>query len=533
MRPSGISRRDFLRSMAIAGGATAVWTTLKSWDMAQPTQQDPPPLDGTVDGVRLLILGAGIGGLTSAYELQKLGYDITILEMLDRPGGHCWSVRRGTELEEIGKPRQVCEFDEGLYANLGPWRLPHHHKGILHYCKVLNVPVEVFINYQLNDYGYIEGDFGPLSGQKLREREWRVHMAGYTGELLAKAAQDGRLNGDLTQEQVDQLIDYLVGHDLLNSDNLSFDGSYRAGYATPPGAGMQAGEPASPIPFDDLLPWAAEMMRSQSYYLAVAASRSQQMTMLQPVGGMDRIAYGFEDALGQDMFMYRSEVKEIRQDEDEVRVVYEDLPSGETREIRADYCLCNIPPPLLTYIPADFDPALQEAIAAIDYASTGKIGLQFSRRFWEEDENIFGGSTRTNVGEIGDLHYYAYNFLGDKGIIQGYYNFGPTAIKISRLSPQERIEFALDFGSKIHPQYRDTFENGFSVAWHLVPWARGGWTTYTERTREHFYPRILEPDGRVYLVGEHLSHVTGWQEGAVLGAWLQIEKLHRRVMQES
>jgi monoamine oxidase len=459
--------------MAIGGGATAVWATLKAWGLAEPTTQEPPPLEGRGDGVRVLILGAGIGGLTSAYELSRRGYDVTIIEALNRPGGHCWSVRRGTELTELNGQRQVCEFDEGLWANLGPWRLPHQHRGILHYCKVLGVPLQVFVNYQMADYGYLEGDFGPLTGQKLREREFRVNMEGYAAELLAKCADRGDLDDDLTQEQIDRLIDYLVAQALLDRDTLRFTGSGRAGYTVEAGAGMQQEEPAPPIPFEDILPWTAAMMQAQGSYLASAASFDQQMTMLMPVGGMDRIAYGFEAALGQDMFMYQREVTEIRQSEDEVRVVYRNTETGEMGEITGDYCLCNIPLTVLTNVPADFTPALQEAIAGVDYFATGKIGLQFSRRFWEEDDHIYGGSTRTNVPEIGDIHYYAYNFHGEKGIIQGYYNFLTAAIRVSRLSPQERIELALDFGSRIHPQYRETFENGFSVAWHMVPYALG------------------------------------------------------------
>jgi monoamine oxidase len=532
MGHKALSRRQFLQRMAIMGGTPAVWATLKSWGLAEPFAQQPPPLDGEVEGVSVLVLGSGIGGLVAAYELMKLGYDVTILEAYDRPGGHIWTVRRGTELTEVGGPKQVCEFDEGYYANLGPWRIPHHHKGVLHYCKELGVPLEVFINYQSNNLAYVEGDFGPLSNQTLYDRQWRVNMEGHSGELLAKLAQDGRLNGDLEQEQVDMLIDYLVEHHLLNGDNLTFEGSSHAGYLTPPGAGMQVEQIEAPIPFNDLLPWAAELMRSQSSFLAVAASRDQQMTMLQPIGGMDRIAYAFMDAIGEDKFMFQSEVTEIRQDENQSRVVYLDVPSGETREITADYVLCNIPLTVLTRIPADFSDEMRNAISNVQYASTGKSGLQFSRRFWEEDYNIFGGSTRTNVSEIGEIHYYSYGFLGQKGVLQGYYNFGLDAIKISALSPEERIEFALDFGEKIHPgHYRANFENGFSVAWHRFPYLLGGWPSYSDEAREQAYPIILEPDGRVYLIGEHLSQVNGWMEGSVLGTWLQLEKLHERVMQ--
>jgi monoamine oxidase len=329
--------------------------------------------------------------------LGRAGYDVQILEVYDRPGGHNWTVRRGDVLEEYGGERQVCEFDEGQYFNPGPWRIPHHHEAFLHYCRELQVPLEPFINYQEANYVYIEGDHGPLSGQRMRYRELDVDMRGYTAELLAKQANNQALDGELTAENVEQLTDYLVREGLLDRDSLSYTGSSRRGYATPPGAGTLAGEASEPFAFGDLLPYAAEIHRAQGYYLASAAGFSQQMTMMQPVGGMDRTAYALADAIGEEKFTYQAEVVEIRQDESGVRIVYQDRQSGETQEVTGDYCVSAIPLTILATIPGDFSPEMSEAISGVPYEPTGKIGLQFNRRFWEEDDNIYGGVSRTNI----------------------------------------------------------------------------------------------------------------------------------------
>ena len=524
-----VSRRHFLRAIATVGGSTAIWSALDSWGLAKPAQQKLPNLEGSVEGVKILVLGAGIGGMTAAYELSKSGYEVQILEARNRPGGHSWTVRRGAESTEFGGETQRCEFDEGLYFNPGPWRIPHHHDGVLHYCRELNVPLEVFVNYQEANYVYVEGDYGPLAGRPIRYRALKADMQGHTAELLAKFAQDQRLDGELTQENVEQLIEYLTHQGLLSADDLRYTGASQRGYVTAPGAGEQPGVPQAPLSFTELLPYAAEILTAQGYYLASVAAYSQQMTMFQPVGGMDRIVYALEEAIGADKFTYQAEVQEIRQDQNGVRIVYQDLSSGETREATADYCLCNIPLTVLSRIPADFDGQMAEAIRNVPYEPTGKIGLQFNRRFWEEDEQIFGGVTRTNVPTIGSIAYPSYGYLAPKGVVQGYYNFAQHAIEVSNMSAQQRIDHALTYGSKIHPQYRDAFETGFSIAWHRVPYSLGGWPTYTAATRQQYYPRLLEPDGRIYLVGEHLSYLTGWQEGAVKAAWLQIDKLHRRV----
>jgi monoamine oxidase len=66
-----------------------------------------------------------------------------------------------------------------------------------------------------------------------------------------------------------------------------------------------------------------------------------------------------------------------------------------------------------------------------------------------------------------------------------------------------------------------------------MPYAKGGWTGWTSYARQNYYPRLMEPDGRIYFAGDFLSYLPGWQEGAIQAAWLQVESLHARVMQGS
>ena len=105
--------------------------------LATPAQA-PFSLSGQVSGVRVVILGAGLAGMTVAYELGKVGFDCRVLEARARPGGRVFTVRRGTVSEEDG-PGQTAAFDEGLYFNAGPMRISHHHHTTLAYCRELQV----------------------------------------------------------------------------------------------------------------------------------------------------------------------------------------------------------------------------------------------------------------------------------------------------------------------------------------------------------------------------------------------------------
>src|SRR5689334_2449194 len=131
-----LTRRRFLEQLGMVGGASLVMTAMNSWDLMAGQAQGRPQLSGRPAKNKVIVLGGGVSGLVTAYELGKLGYDVRILEARDRVGGLNWTARRGTEHTELESgEKQVCTFDEGLYVNVGPWRLPYTHTGVLGYCR--------------------------------------------------------------------------------------------------------------------------------------------------------------------------------------------------------------------------------------------------------------------------------------------------------------------------------------------------------------------------------------------------------------
>lgn len=89
------TRREFLRKVAQAGGYRATYLTMQAMGLlgtaalAEPLALEP----GSRHGTKVVILGAGIAGLSAAYELGKAGYDCTVLEARDRVGGRNWTIR--------------------------------------------------------------------------------------------------------------------------------------------------------------------------------------------------------------------------------------------------------------------------------------------------------------------------------------------------------------------------------------------------------------------------------------------------------
>src|SRR5271170_5257503 len=144
-----ISRRNFLLRVGQAGGYGAAFTLMQSLGLlpAMGTTHEMATLKKVPgNGTSVVILGGGIAGLVSAYELGKLGYRCTLLEARARVGGRNWTVRGGTKVEFTDGFTQTCAWEEGNYQNFGPGRLPSIHTTMLGYCREFDVPLEVEVN---------------------------------------------------------------------------------------------------------------------------------------------------------------------------------------------------------------------------------------------------------------------------------------------------------------------------------------------------------------------------------------------------
>ncbi|HMF73014.1 MAG TPA: flavin monoamine oxidase family protein [Flavitalea sp.] len=491
--------------------------------MLMPAPAHAFELQGDSKGKHILILGAGLAGLTTAYELRKLGYTCTILEARERTGGRCWSVRKGSMGIENGGQQQTAAFDNDLYFNAGPSRIPHHHALTLHYCRELNVPVQVYNNVNESAYYYSEGS-GPLSNKKIRAREIHNDVRGYMNEWLAKAFDQQKLDAAFTKEDGEKILEYVRAEGGLNIDKL-YRASERRGYTESPGAGDRAGKLGEPHKLADIV---SSGLMSPDFYNVAEYTYELQMTMFQAIGGMDKIAEAITDKVGQ-IVQLGAEVKSITNSGAGVQVKYKQ--GGAEKMIEADYCVCTIPLPVLSNIEHNFSSDTSRAIDFVPYISTGKIGLQFKRRFWEEDEQIYGGITHTN-NELTQIFYPSYDYLGKKGILIGYYNFNDKAKKTGNLSFEAREKLALEKGKKIHTQYDTEFEKSFSVSWERTKYSQGGWSLYNSESRQTSYKALCKPDGNTYFAGEHVTYLNSWMAGAFESARKVTTDIHARVTEQ-
>jgi monoamine oxidase len=504
-----LSRRGLIHLVGKAGGVAAAYHTMAAMGLlAVPEAYAGPPDLPPGRGRRVVIIGAGIAGMVLAYELRKAGYTPLVLEARARAGGRNWSLRGGDTVQEVGSTQRVTwDHAPHLYFNPGPARLPYHHEGILSYCRALNVPLEVLCN---DNRGALMQDDHAFDGQPQLNRRVVNDARGYVAELAAKAVDKDLMAQPVNAEDKEKLRGFLRAFGALDKD-LAYHGSTRAGWAVPPDA-TREGTPNEPLDLRQILAsdfWQGPMQFGELSTMAA--------TMLQPVGGMGRIGQAFGQNL-HGLITYEAVVTQMRRTATGVRVTWRHATAETTKRVEAPFVVVTVPFPALADIDTDFAPATSAAMASLDYVPAGKVAFQASRRFWELDKAIYGGISWTSRAST-QIWYPSAGLQQTKGILVGAYIWSDDLGNAFAAKPlAQRLRDTLDDAAHLHPGATHWLGEGVSVAWKSIPYTKGGWAEWSKEARARQFPLLLKGDGPYLFAGEHMSFITGWQEGAVRSA---------------
>jgi monoamine oxidase len=521
MKEQNLSRRNFLGLVGAAGGSTAVYQTAMALGLMQETGPVAALELRSVgpSGKKVAVLGAGIAGLTVAYELERAGYDVTIIEASRRIGGRNLTVRHGDRIDEMGQ-EQICNFDDDpeLYFNAGPARIPGHHRRILHYCKILNVPLIVKANVSRLAYTHDEKHFG---GKPVRIGRYITDARGFLSELLYKAVDQNAFEQPLSAEDRERLLLFARTYGDLNQTG-QYKGSMRAGYKS--GGFLTEQENYEALGLNAILNsrfWESNNSENENPDWAEP--------LLEAAGGMDNINKGFVRNI-KSPILVNAQVQSIQLQQNGVDVVYNH--KGERKKISADYCFNSIPAYLMPGIPHNLPADYTKGLYSLLQGWGVKIGLQMKERFWER-EGIYGGMTNTNQ-RISQIWYPSNGIHGKKGIVLGAYEFYDPSGFFDRMSPEERIEYAARCGDKIHKGYSDYIESGVSVVWRRMNHMMGCGAMWSPEVRDQYYELLQQPaGGRHYMIGDQISYHSSWMEGAMAGAEYALLDLDKRVRAES
>lgn len=522
-----------MQGLGITGGAGLAYGAMSTLGLAPAVADTGPMFRAPAMGDLLgrapgrnsvLILGGGPAGLCAAFELRKAGYDVTVLEARQRPGGRVWSIRKGTTETDLNGETQTCTFSEGHFYNLGATRIPQSHI-TLDYCRELNVPIQPFGNQNANTLVSYRSDTA-ISSQPVQYRAAKADMYGYMSELLQKATSRGALDDVLSAADKEALSSFLRDFGDLSSDG-RYVGSSRRGYHAEPGAGLNFGTEREPFGMSDVI--RSGLGRNFSFEFGY----DQAMMMMTPVGGMDRIYYAFQREIGTERIRFGAEVISMRNTTDGVEVEF--TQDGKRQSLAADYCICTLPPNLVgrlgNNLPAEVLSALRGAVPV----SSGKLGIEYSRRWWELEDRIYGGATNTDK-DISQIMFPYDHFNSDRGVVVGYYNTGKRHQAFESLTHKQRLAKAVAEGSAIHgDKYGRDITASFSGSWRRTKYSEGAWVGWSgsdshggDATPD--YTKLLAPVQRIYFAGDHLSNAIAWQHGAFTSAREVVTALHSRVV---
>jgi monoamine oxidase len=315
------------------------------------------------------IIGGGIAGLTSAYELSQLGHAVTLLESSTRLGGRI----------------RTHYFSDGNYGELGAMRIPTNHRCTLYYVDKFNLPTRPFVSY--NPAGFYH-----LRGRKARLDAFSELFPAFN--LTPQERQDPSL---LYENPLQELIATLsctekwemfsptfesaklkqydgITFAQYFRDRLSRDAFELVGHAT----GMIHYERVSLLEgLIDFFSW----YRVDQYQL---------------IGGMETLVDAFVQQL-QGQIKCNAKVTAIQITDSGAIVHWNSLGRREAKEF--DYIICTVPATALARI--DFHPDLpakkKQAIGNLTYGSAVKTLFHCTARPWELHDNIYGGGSFTDL----------------------------------------------------------------------------------------------------------------------------------------
>jgi monoamine oxidase len=528
----------------------------KGWpeDMRPITKRmaPPPPVTGVAEpgsfkGVRVGVLGGGLAGLSAAYELRKMGFDITVFDALtDRVGGRVYTY--------------YPAGDPNIFGEFGPMRIPVAHETVWHYLKLFELPTFPFIQVNPNGFAYFKYTRvrSDASGDNVRKfiypkydlrpweraRSWQELLSLGTDGHLLRASQQERLEILEVRERYSRR---------------ALEWSNRSNIAMLEAAGLSQAA-------IDLVPSFVPLLQGNlysSFIDYIQENYPADLSYLYAVeGGMARLPAAFyqsfreanpyadlpSGAVGRVLYKPGCLVRRMSLGGGSgalqggappgVTVRYEDAGAGGTAEESFDYIVCAIPFSTLRNVELApmFSNIKMRAIREVNYTPSQKTLLYCSERFWER-QGIAGGPSLTDLpvasvwyppdharlirnpadtaGDIARLP------AGEPGVIIGAFNFNLDTTRLLNQPDELVLDEIVRELSLIHglpAEYvRQTVLGWQAVNWNQLPTFRGALSFFTPEQKRLFAWGMAQPEygGRVFFAGEHISAVHRWMQGAL------------------
>lgn len=433
-------------------------------------------------GARILVIGAGMAGLTAADDLVRRGYDPLILEARTRVGGRIHTLR---------------DWAPGLIAEAGAMRIPRRHSLTLGLVRRFGLEARplapgarntVFARERLSGPGEptpFEADPSfPLSPH---ERALGVHR------LWEHTVREVRAEyRELSPREFVRRYDRYSLREFLRSRGWS----------------EAAIEQYGVVSFTESTLNTSVIQEFRESFDDLYGD------LLELPAGMDSLPRAFLPELGARLRL-GTEVLSIGQDGRGVRV--RARTAGGEREFSAEALICTLPFSVLRGIELNpvFSAGKMRAIRQLHYDAATKIFLQFRSPLWQERVGQGGGATATDL-PVRRIQYPAHTVgPGRRALLLASYTWGQDALQWGALEPEDRVRRALLDITQVHPGAAAECEYGASYAWSNDRFSMGAYALTEPGQLTALQDDVLGEEGRIFFAGDHCSRLPAWIEGAV------------------
>jgi monoamine oxidase len=508
---SMLKRRDFLRMSAGLGLLAGCRHQLGGSGLTEI--QPPTQIEGK--GRTVVVLGAGPAGLCTAYELDKMGFSVTVLEKTKRVSGRVWT--------------QYDFFDDGQYCELGATRIPDCHDLTIGYAKKLGLELAAL------DHGPLDNTMYSLDGITRFKKPGKDHKpwpedrgsieSGYTGKAFPQMGDPSQRRWPQSH-QGSKSSPAITAAKIQEWDSMTFAGYLQSiGYSDFARKVVQSAN-GSEVNMYSALAWLA------GEYLEREWDRTYRIK-----GVNEQLARRFaaQLSLGSRVELL-ADVLAVEAKGNKTVVSYKQR--GDLKSLEADYCICALPLNVIqkiNWLPR-LSPSKIRASQEVKMQAVTRINLQFKNRFWENSSYDIKGlkvlHSDFTFERLWDMsgsedQKHRKGKTSSMGILTAYVQY-ENARTLGALAPEDRITTVLNQMSQVFPEAKSQFHKGGSFVWHQQDWIGGGWSAYAPGQID-LYLATQTPEGNILFAGDHTSLEPGWIQGAFHSAHRVIEELGQLV----
>ena len=426
-----------------------------------------------LSGTSVIVVGAGLAGLTAAVRLIKDGARVTVVEARARVGGRVLTLRD--------------VFAAGPHAEGGGDFIDRDQEDIRQLANEYGLTVHPilrrgfsFVRYK--GQGMIHGR--PLSGK----RAWKPVMD------RAKPLLDAYHRAEQRWESavVRTLAQRSVGQWL---DEIDADPGMRAMIRGLRGFFLADPEDLSLLVLIEQL----------------ASDAPGQDAVGRIEGGNDRLPKAMAEEVGEALHL-NTVVRAVHDGQGALCVRVESA-AGDRTQMKADYVILAVPVTTLRAIEIrpDLPPEQAKVFERVKYGRVTKSLLQFDRRFWTRKSRSPAYGTDAPTGAIWAANEEQPGSAGILTLMAG----GQASEDTQKILAQQGVEGLVRSLEWLKPGDAELLRH-HHITWEHDSWAQGGYAYFDPSFDPASRPWLARPHGRVLFAGEHTSiKWQGYMNGAV------------------